>query len=364
MAASPTAHAAFESSGPGGKLHWSERRDGHWHADAPGGHFDVVPMARGYHLWFRGQRGTSYVDLGHHGSLGGAFAAARYYLDEPAAAEAGAKAAEESSKAECCGDEKCAHRHPPQAPSLPCNEAKEELNRITWKRLKDGLFGFVGDASRGKPQRKYVIKKHGKTWEIRARGTVGPILGEGYKSESEAKSAADKIDREMHPDLRASEASLDEAPPPMHVQIPPDAYAQWVAYGDAVGPVDTTEKVYRLLSPYTHKHDQEVFLVVVTDLHFKLRSVTEVARGERSMVGVGIEEVMRAALMTPGGASFVVAHNHPTSKCRPSEADKKLHRDIESASKTYASLKYLDHVVIGVGEFYSIREGKMHKVRK
>ena len=68
--------AAFESSGPGGKLHWSERRDGHWHAEAPGGHFDVVPMRHGYHLWFRAR--GSYIDLGHHQSLGGAFAGAIY----------------------------------------------------------------------------------------------------------------------------------------------------------------------------------------------------------------------------------------------------------------------------------------------
>lgn len=433
--------AAFESAGPGGNLQWQERRDGHWHAEGPGGgHFDLVPVRRGFHLWWR-PRGGPYVDLGPHGSLGSAFAAARFYLDEGVPARTAAEGAAEdrpalrwaevsfdlASDAEkfaraiekrgrgvtalrtnlivttnatwgdiqhvlergtwekgyrvtssarkfdmvaegdrsamatevgCCGDDKCAHRHPPSVPTTAC----EELNKITWKRLKDGVFGFVGDASRGKPQRKYVIKKHGKTWEIRARGTVGPVLGEGYKSESEAKAVADRIDRDTYPGLRGANESVANAPAPMHIEIPPEAYKAWVEFGDRIGPLDTTEKIYRALVPTMNKQDQEVFVVVVMDLHFKLRSVTEVARGERSRVGVGIEEVMRAAIMTPGGAHFLAMHQHPTGKCTASPADKRLHADIERAATTYASLTYLDHVVIGVGEYYSIREGKRHRV--
>lgn len=354
MTASATSHHfAHESTGPGGRLYWSERRDGHRHAEATGGHFDVVPMTRGYHLWWCGNRGNAgYVDLGHHGSLGSAFAGARFYLDEgvpaqTAAEGVSAKAAGEEAGA-CCGDANCAHRHPPSVPSTPCKKT------LVWHKNKKGWISGGGE---------FTIQKKGKKWLLHAASIDLKHAGklpEHISADAAKKVAQRVVDSGL---MGAREASLSEAPAPMHIEIPADAYAQWVAYGDTLGPLDTTEKVYKLLSGYAHKQDQEVFLVVVTDLHFKLRSVTEIARGERSSVGVGIEEVMRATLMTPGVAHMCCAHQHPTGKCRPSKADRDLHRSIEEAAKSYASLTYLDHVVIGVGEYHSIREGKSYKVK-
>jgi len=352
--------AAFESTGPGGSLKWSQRRDGHWHADTPRGHFDVVPMKRGHHLWWRGR--GEYVDLGHQDFLGGAFGAAQRYLDEGVVP---AVAAEEAK--ECCGDDKCAHRHPPSVPTTAC----EADGKLQWSELYKSSKSAIYHAPTDHPHEAYYIQRlSGKKFRVEFHSTERApikvtILGRENSLEKAKEVAQEhyRARQSTHHLPHEANESLAEAPRPMHVEIPPDAYAQWVAFGDKIGPVDTTEKIYRLLSPEVRKYDQEVFLVVVTDLHFKLRSVTEVGRGERSSVGVGIEEVMRAALMTPGGAHFMCAHNHPSSKCSPSKADRDLHASIEEAAKSYASLTYLDHVVIGVDEYYSIRENKKYKVK-
>lgn len=443
LAATP---AAFESTGPGGDLRWRERRDGHWHAEAPGGYFDAIPMRRGYHLWFRPTRiaSQSYVDLGHHESLGGVFSAARYYLDEQqtSAAEdrpalrwadvsfdlasdaekfahaiekrgrgvtaerfnlvvttnatwndiqhvlehgtwekgyrvtSAAKKFDKAAEGCGCAEDDCAHRHPPSVPTTACEEEartaeeagarrRKAVGSIRWYYSGESHGWYGNSSENGKDVRGYFLKKDGKKWVLRFRGNVGPVA-DTFDSEKEAFAGAAKLDKTDPPDAHRSfeaKESIANAPSPMHVEIPPDAYKEWVEFGDRIGPVDTTEKIYNVVSPETHKYDQEIFLVVVTDLHFKLRSVTEVARGERAQVGVGIEEVMRAALMTPGASHVYVVHGHPTGKCRPSPADRKLHADIEKAASTYASLQYLDHVVIGVGEYYSIREGKHYKVK-
>lgn len=438
--------AAFESAGPGGNLQWQERRDGHWHAEGPGGgHFDLVPVRRGFHLWWR-PRGGPYVDLGPHGSLGSAFAAARFYLDEGVPARTAAEGATEdrpalrwaevsfdlasdaekfaraiekrgrgvtalrtnlivttnatwgdiqhvlergswekgyrvtssarkfdmvaeedrsamATEAGCCGDDKCAHRHPPSVPSSPCEAGLE------WQKLYDSKKITIYRAPAGLHEAYYVDQQSGRKWKVEFHDAARPpikvvILGRGLSLER-AKEIAEEHHRARqatrHLPSEAGE-SVANAPAPMHIEIPPEAYKAWVEFGDRIGPLDTTEKIYRALVPTMNKQDQEVFVVVVMDLHFKLRSVTEVARGERSRVGVGIEEVMRAAIMTPGGAHFLAMHQHPTGKCTASPADKRLHADIERAATTYASLTYLDHVVIGVGEYYSIREGKRHRV--
>ena len=356
----PSGSIAFESPGSGGALRWSMRPDGHWHSETTRGHFDLVPMRGGWwRLWWRGKGG--YVDLGSHDTPGEGFAAARRYLDEGGVGVAAEASKEVARECGCPGTDPCSHSHPGSVPTTPC--AKEE-RKLEWKRTRKGTW-LAADRIAGAP----VWYEVGK---VRARSQFALLIHVGsarakpemiglFQTIDEAKAKA-AVWADTPVSIRgASEASIADAPAAMHIEIQQEAYAQWVAYGDAIGPVDTTEKMARLTTPL-FKGDQEVFIVVVTDLHHKLRSVTEVARGERSSVNVGIEEVMRAALMTPGATHFACFHNHPTGKCLPSKDDRQLHASIEKASSSYASLTYLDHVVIGVGEFYSIRESKKGKL--
>jgi hypothetical protein len=109
--------AAYESPGPGGTLHWKERSDRHWTARGLGGYFDAAPIDRGYHLYWMSD-GGGYEDLGAHATLGGVFGTARSFADERAT---GRKAAENPAG----GD--CAHTHPPEVPTSPCDPATGPL---------------------------------------------------------------------------------------------------------------------------------------------------------------------------------------------------------------------------------------------
>jgi len=130
-----------------------------------------------------------------------------------------------------------------------------------------------------------------------------------------------------------------------------------------IGPIDTPQKVWELVHSYTDREDTEIFLVVMCDVHGQCRGVAEVARGQRSRVGVGVNDILRTVLAS-GCEMFFVIHDHPSSSARPSEADRQLTKDIEKACEPYSGeIFFADHLVLGVGsgEVFSIRENKLYK---
>ena len=112
------------------------------------------------------------------------------------------------------------------------------------------------------------------------------------------------------------------------------------------------------------KEDQEVFIVIPLNLRGELKGPPiEVARGQRSHVAVGVNDVMRAVLQS-GCEGFYVAHSHPTGRCTPSKADRGLTAQIKAATVPFGrEVKYLDHFVVGRRQIYSIEEGKAYKIK-
>jgi DNA repair protein RadC len=64
-------------------------------------------------------------------------------------------------------------------------------------------------------------------------------------------------------------------------------------------------------------------------------------------------EVFRLAIMTAASA-LIVMHNHPSGESTPSEADIKVTRDLIRAGQLL-KLELLDHVIVGHGNFSSLR---------
>ncbi len=130
------------------------------------------------------------------------------------------------------------------------------------------------------------------------------------------------------------------------------------------GAIGTPQKVYELVGPDLAKEDQEVFLVIPLNLRGELKSAPyEVARGQRSRVTVGPADVM-AAVHDSRCEGFIVVHNHPSGKCSPSNADLDLTKQIKKATAPYgAGVKFIDHVVIGTKQCFSIVEDKLYKFK-
>jgi proteasome lid subunit RPN8/RPN11 len=142
----------------------------------------------------------------------------------------------------------------------------------------------------------------------------------------------------------------------------PDQYKEAMKKAEAIGPMDDAACIYKLLGNAMLKEDQEVFLVVLLDVRQQCRGVVEAHRGERSRVGANITDILRAAVK--GGAEgVVVAHNHPSGKATPSNADRELTDAIEKGCGLL-DIAFVDHVVLGNGEYFSFADNKLHKAKK
>lgn len=139
-----------------------------------------------------------------------------------------------------------------------------------------------------------------------------------------------------------------------------------------LGDLGDPRKLYELVREDYLQEDQEVFRVACLDFRGKLRDYAEVARGQRHRVATDIEDIARIVVESARDAGcdgYVVFHNHPSGKAEPSEADGDLTQAIKKASEaSLPSVHFLDHLVIGSGEFYSFAangwsdDGKVTKV--
>lgn len=115
------------------------------------------------------------------------------------------------------------------------------------------------------------------------------------------------------------------------------------------------------MAPVSTLERQEVAWAAMLDTYARLRRVREIARGTFDRVEVPIPFLIRAA--SDAACRYVLlAHNHPTGWAWPSEADADLTYAVEDAT-TAAGLVLLDHVVLGKGEFYSFREGRLWQIK-
>jgi len=128
------------------------------------------------------------------------------------------------------------------------------------------------------------------------------------------------------------------------------------------GPIESDLDAFRFLAPYLNRQDQEIFVVLCIDLHRVPRTFTEIARGQRDRVVVVVEDILRVVIAS-GCHGVVVAHNHPSGDAKPSPSDVELTAKIKSAMATACpSIAFVDHIVVGSGEYFSFADDKLKKV--
>lgn len=142
-----------------------------------------------------------------------------------------------------------------------------------------------------------------------------------------------------------------------------DAAAANTELAKKYGAIKTAKDVYRVVGDALNKEDAEVFLVIPLDLRGELKAPPyEVARGQYSRVGVGVENVM-AAVYHSHCEAFICVHNHPTGKVTPSSADRHLTEEIRAACRPLGKgVTFVDHCIVGSKCVYSIGEKKRYEV--
>ena len=116
----------------------------------------------------------------------------------------------------------------------------------------------------------------------------------------------------------------------------------------------TATRIYNHMHPVVQDMDTEEFWLLLMNQNYRLIKKMPIARGGISEVTVDIRILMREAVVN-NATIMAVCHNHPSGSIRPSQADNDLTESIRQACKVMR-IKFLDHVIIADGHYYSYKE--------
>lgn len=118
--------------------------------------------------------------------------------------------------------------------------------------------------------------------------------------------------------------------------------------------VDAAEILYELWNKNTIAL-KESFKVILLNNANNIKGIYELSQG--GITGTLVDlRVLYAVVLKSLSVAVVLAHNHPSGKLIPSEADKHLTRKIVKAGN-YFDVKVLDHlIVVPNGAYYSFAD--------
>ncbi|MDE4002417.1 DNA repair protein RadC [Glaesserella parasuis] len=105
--------------------------------------------------------------------------------------------------------------------------------------------------------------------------------------------------------------------------------------------------------------EREVFMVIFLDNQNRLIKTEKMFYGTINQASVHPREIIKEALKC-NAAAILVAHNHPSGNCNPSEADRFLTQKIEMACDL-VDIRFVDHIIVGKGDYFSFEEEKFEQ---
>lgn len=105
--------------------------------------------------------------------------------------------------------------------------------------------------------------------------------------------------------------------------------------------------------------EREVFMVIFLDNQNRLIKTEKMFYGTINQASVHPREIIKEALKC-NATAILVAHNHPSGNCNPSEADRFLTRKIEMACDL-VDIRFVDHIIVGKGDYFSFEEEKFEQ---
>lgn len=99
---------------------------------------------------------------------------------------------------------------------------------------------------------------------------------------------------------------------------------------------------------------QESFKVLLMDTKNRVSKIQTISQGSLNQSLVHPREVFRTSILECA-ASVILAHNHPSGDPVPSREDKMLTQQLVEAGEL-VGIPVLDHVIIGNGNFISMKE--------
>ena len=118
--------------------------------------------------------------------------------------------------------------------------------------------------------------------------------------------------------------------------------------------IQTAVDVYQMLGSEMGRLDREHFRTILLNTKNRVIRVCTVSIGGLSQAPVHPREVFKDAIRH-GACTMIVVHNHPSGDASPSAEDGMITDQLAAASKL-VGIPLLDHIIIGDGQYVSLRE--------
>lgn len=118
--------------------------------------------------------------------------------------------------------------------------------------------------------------------------------------------------------------------------------------------IKSSQDVYALLSPRIGGLKKECFVCLYLSTKNQLLKEETISIGSLNASVVHPREVFKGAIQE-SAASIILAHNHPSGDAMPSSEDVELTKKLVESGKLIG-INVLDHVIIGDGQFASLKE--------
>jgi len=120
------------------------------------------------------------------------------------------------------------------------------------------------------------------------------------------------------------------------------------------GVVKSSADVVEFLMPLMRDLKKELFKILLLDKRNHVMEVIDIDTGTVDRVNPSVREILLTALKYQSPA-MILAHNHPSGDIEPSEADKRLTRDLVKAALVM-ELRIFDHIIIGENQYFSFAD--------
>jgi len=120
------------------------------------------------------------------------------------------------------------------------------------------------------------------------------------------------------------------------------------------GVVKSSADVVDFLMPLMRDLKKELFKILLLDKGNHVSEVIDIDVGTVDRVNPSVRDILLTALkyQTP---AMILAHNHPSGNIAPSDADKRLTKDLVQVALAM-ELRIFDHVIIGENSYFSFAD--------
>lgn len=121
--------------------------------------------------------------------------------------------------------------------------------------------------------------------------------------------------------------------------------------------ISSSKAVFELMQPIMGDLPYEEFWVLYLNNANKVVAKHQISKGGITGTVTDVRMIFKPALENHAVA-IILAHNHPSGKLEPSEADKKITRKIVEAGNTL-DIQVLDHLIITEQNYYSFADERL-----